>query len=109
MVSIQNLAGNHPLKWDRTGLVIEVMGNDQYQIKVDGTGRITLRNRKHLKPIGFQKPADPFPSLPSLSSTHLSGEGDKSNKPIGDQDGTMLVGQTNKSLVPSENDQSLAP
>ena len=48
-VSIQNLVGNHPTKWNRTGLVTEVLGNDQYNVRVDGSGRITLRNRKHLK------------------------------------------------------------
>ena len=84
------------------------MGNDQYQVKVDGTGRITLRNRKHLKPIGYQKPADPFPSLPSLSSAPLSGEGNK-DKSTGGHAETMLGGQANKSVAPSESDQSLAP
>ena len=62
-VSIQNLVGNHPTKWNRTGLVTEVLGNDQYNVRVDWSGRITLRNRKHLKPIGYRKPADPFPQL----------------------------------------------
>ena len=59
-VSLQNLAGNKPLKWDRTGIVVEVMQNDQYKIKVDGSNRVTLRNRKHLRIIGFIKPCEPF-------------------------------------------------
>ena len=40
-VAVQNLAGNHPTKWDKVGTVIEVKQNDQYAVKVDGTGRIT--------------------------------------------------------------------
>ena len=79
-VSIQNLAGNHPLKWDRTGLVVEALGNDQYNVRVDGTGRITLRNRKHLKPIGFQQPADPFPRQVVMPSTPVGKEGCTGNK-----------------------------
>ena len=67
-VSIQNLAGNSPLKWDRTGVVVEVLGYDQYYVKVDGTGRITLRNRKHLRKIGFRKPAEPFPETTITNS-----------------------------------------
>ena len=48
-VFIQNQTGNHPLRWDRTGLVIEVKQFDQYAVKVDGWGRVTLRNRKFLR------------------------------------------------------------
>ena len=50
-VSMQNQTGNHPLRWDRTGLVIEVKQFDQYAVKVDGSGRVTLRNRKFLRKI----------------------------------------------------------
>ena len=53
-VSVQNLLGNKPLRWDRTGLVVQVRQFDQYGVKIDGTGRITFRNRKHLRPIGHQ-------------------------------------------------------
>ena len=45
-VRIQNQVGNHPNKWDKTGVVIEVHQYHQYVIRVDGSGRITLRNRK---------------------------------------------------------------
>ena len=43
IVSIQNLEGNHPLKWYRNGIVVEVKQHDQYNVRVDGSGRITLR------------------------------------------------------------------
>ena len=48
-VYIQNLSGNNPLRWERTGIVMEVRDHHQYSVKVDGSGRITLRNRKHLR------------------------------------------------------------
>ena len=48
-VYVQNLVGNNPLKWEKTGLVIEALPYRQYKIKLDGTGRITLRNRKGLR------------------------------------------------------------
>ena len=47
-VRIQNQTGNHPNKWDRTGIVIEVRQFHQYLIRIDGSGRQTLRNRKFL-------------------------------------------------------------
>lgn len=48
-VMIQNQTGNHPTKWDTTGRIIEVKAFHQYLVRVDGSGRITLRNRKFLR------------------------------------------------------------
>ena len=50
-VLVQNQVGNHPSKWDITGVIVEVKEHDQYVVKVDGSGRMTLRNRKFLKKI----------------------------------------------------------
>ncbi|KAK3791461.1 hypothetical protein RRG08_046613 [Elysia crispata] len=47
-IRIQNQTGPFPMKWDKTGIVIEVCRFDQYFIRVDGSGRIKLRNRKFL-------------------------------------------------------------
>ena len=48
-VHLQNQTGNYPNKWDRTGVVVEVKQYHQYQIRVDGSGRLTLRNRQFLR------------------------------------------------------------
>ena len=48
-VRLQNQTGPHPKKWDKTGRVIEVRQYDQYVVRVDGSGRKTLRNRKFLR------------------------------------------------------------
>ena len=48
-VFIQNQNGSHPNKWDRSGVVLENIGYNQYRIKVDGSGRITNRNRRFLR------------------------------------------------------------
>ena len=42
-VRIQNQIGTQPLKWDKSGKVVEVRQHDQYVIKVDGSGRVTLK------------------------------------------------------------------
>ena len=49
LVRIQNQVGPHPTKWDKTGVIIEVRQFDQYIVRVDGSGRATLRNRKFLR------------------------------------------------------------
>ena len=48
-VRVQNQIGNHPTKWDNTGVVVEVRQYDQYVIRMDGSGRVTVRNRKFLR------------------------------------------------------------
>ena len=37
-VRIQNHIVHYPLKWDKTGVIIEVRQFDQYAVKVDGLG-----------------------------------------------------------------------
>merc|ERR1712055_1237113 len=48
-VLIQNQTGKAPLKWDKTGVIVEVMPFDQYIVKVHGSNRLTRRNRKFLR------------------------------------------------------------
>ena len=59
LVRVQNQTGPHPNKWDKTGSIVEVCQHDQYAIKIDGSGRITLRNRKFLRkfsPVHYDRP-----------------------------------------------------
>ena len=44
-VRVQNQTGAHPTKWDKTGTVIEVRQYDQYVVKIDGSGRMSTRNK----------------------------------------------------------------
>ena len=46
------------LKWDRSGTVTEALGNRQYTVRLDGSGRLSRRNRKHLKIINEPAPAN---------------------------------------------------
>ena len=48
-VRLQNQSGTHPKKWDKTGIVMQIGDNDQYIVRVDGSRRLTLRNRRFLR------------------------------------------------------------
>ena len=48
-VLVQNQSGRFPKKWDKSGTIVEVRANDQYTVKIDGSGRLTLRNRRYLR------------------------------------------------------------
>ena len=51
IVQVQNQRGSPANKWDLSGQVIEVLPHDAYLIKIDGSGRLTKRNRQFLRPI----------------------------------------------------------
>ena len=51
LVSVQNQTGNKPKRWDRTGVVVEALPYQQYRIRMDGSGDISLRNRRFLRRI----------------------------------------------------------
>ena len=55
-VDIQNQLGNHKRRWDKRGVVVQVKGHDQYEVRVDGSRQLTKRNRKFLRPF---KPVTP--------------------------------------------------
>ena len=48
-VAIQNQTGNNPNKWDKTGIVMENKPHSQVLIRVDGSRRVTMRNRRFVR------------------------------------------------------------
>ena len=55
VVSVQNQQGPHKNKWELSGVVVEVLGNDSYMVRLDGSGRISKRNRRFLRPVKMYK------------------------------------------------------
>ncbi|KAK8404656.1 hypothetical protein O3P69_007718 [Scylla paramamosain] len=49
---------------DRIGLIAEALPYWQYTVRLDGSGRISLRNRKHLRPVANSTPP-PAPQPPA--------------------------------------------
>ena len=70
-VSVQNQNGSHPKRWDRTGRVVGKLPFRQYRIKLDGSNRITLRNRKFLRRID---PVSAKPSARMITPRTLTNE-----------------------------------
>ena len=80
-VRVQNQVGSQPKKWDKTGTVIEVKQHDQYIVRVDGSRRVTLRNRKFLRryipvhqPIGLRTNQLPISAPPLRQAPYASTE-----------------------------------
>ncbi|XP_052791355.1 uncharacterized protein LOC128225477 [Mya arenaria] len=98
-VRIQNQVGQHPLKWDKTGVIIEVRQFDQYVVKVDGSGRVTLRNRKFLR-----KYIPVYPSPPAISPYKDNPfSSPKINLPVPLHKG-ILIPQTQPNSLPRQPD-----
>ena len=83
-VSIQNRSGSHPLRWDRTGIIVERLENKQYLVRTDGSGRVLLRTRAHLRKIdpGTRDSSDkelvpnhsPAEVSPQREALHIPGQ-----------------------------------
>ena len=52
-------------KWDRSGTIVELAQHRQYLIKMDGSGRLSHRNRRHLKKCIERIPQPPQPPQPA--------------------------------------------
>ena len=48
-VLVQNQLGNSPKRWEHRGVVDEVLPHRQYEVLLDGSRRLTLRNRQFLR------------------------------------------------------------
>ena len=56
VVRVQNQTGPFPRRWDKTGTGIEVCQFHQYLVRLAGSGRATLRNRKFLRKCAAPSP-----------------------------------------------------
>ena len=70
-MAVQNQTGRFPKKWDKTGVVMENMDHDKVLVRMDGSRRLTTRNRRFVKQI-----LSP-PDLPNLDvpSAHMQRHG----------------------------------
>ena len=50
-MAIQNQTGQNPTKWDKTVVIIENKPNSKVMIRVDGSRRVTLKNRRFVRPM----------------------------------------------------------
>ena len=74
VVSVQNQRGRNKNKWDNSGVVVECLPFSQYKVKLDGTGRVTLRNRVALRrivPYGVSVPDEGRLKLERSSGTGM--------------------------------------
>ena len=63
LAAIQNQSGRYPTKWDKTGVVVEVKPHEQIVVKVNGSRRLMLRNRRFVCELD--------PGKTSLEDQHL--------------------------------------
>jgi hypothetical protein len=63
-------------KWDRSGVIVEVGKYRQYSVKMDGSGRLSLRNRRHLQKIKINIPDVPhIVTTTPTAPTHVEDSG----------------------------------
>lgn len=52
-------------KWNKQGVILEQLDHRQYNIKILGSGRVTLRNRRFIKPCSIIQPQINIPTVPT--------------------------------------------
>ena len=118
----QNRAYGKPNKWDREGTIIQTGEHDQYLVRVHGTGRVTLRNRRFLRKFSPRQDID-YPSkaiiptvkdpLPEYPREVTQAEPTKVDNQTGREDGGTTVRDATpegQSLTPEvENDKGRDP
>ena len=96
-----------PLRWDTTGQVVETLPNHQYHVRVDGSGRITLRNRRFLRKLETPTTPPLIPSAaPETSTPNPNPMPLKPNTPVLQ---TMGTGITSNTTQPSTMTQTKTP
>ena len=61
LIQNQSGAGKAAKRWDRTGTVLEDNGYDKYSVRVDGSNRVTDRNRRYLRQFKPDSPVVKYP------------------------------------------------
>ena len=98
-VLIQNQTGQHPTRWDRSGVVVSAGDYDQYHVKVAGTGRVTLRNRRFLKK--YQPHS--LHGVPTSSVGHAYNQPDVSSPEPSKLPPTSLPETDEPSVIPEDS------
>ena len=98
-VLIQNQTGQHQTRWDRSGVVVSAGDYDQYRVKVAGTGRVTLRNRRFLK----KYQPDSLHGVPTLSVGHAYNQPDVSSPEPSKLPPTSLPETDEPSVIPEDS------
>ena len=62
LIQNQHGAGKIAKRWDKSGMILEHLGFNKYRVKVDGSGRVTDRNRQFLRKFTPVTPSLPGPS-----------------------------------------------
>ena len=108
-------------KWKKQGQIVEQLDNRQYHVRVSGSGRITLRNRRflrqcyHTKPRGTTLLIGSDNSIDTEGSSSLEQQSIPPETPSGDHhdgaghssntDTTGRQGQVEQSVSPSKSHQ----
>ena len=115
---MQNQTGRDKTKWDKTGVILENKPHKQVLVKMDGSRRMTLRNRRFIKQI--IPPVDTRPSQhrqqippsqgipdtpaqpdPPLHQPHAQQNGDDPEQLTGDITEQLSRGVTENTFSPA--------
>ena len=104
-VLVQNQTGRAPNKWDKSGVIIECKPHNQVNVMMDGSRKVSLRNRQFVRKIDVPMPISSSGVKPSqfVGSTHdeVAEVQDPGDRQVED---TEVVGHGSQELLPMSLD-----
>ena len=95
-------------RWNRTGVIAECLPNRQYYVKVFGSGRTTLRNRRFLKPAPITQ-ALPSPLISPTLNTPTGVQEDAATMDSVAPETTPDPGVSNSDIIPQTFTTNASP
>ena len=117
-VYIQNQrgVGKASKRWDRSGVVLEDKGFDKYSVKVDGSGRVTDRNRRFLRAFkpehGPNIPAPRPIAAEDASHVPVQGREDHDRAPLSEEYPSIPLNNPSEpapDIIRAEQGESVPP
>ena len=103
MIQNQIPSSRRSKKWDRQGTVLATGENDQYLVRVGGSGRLTLRNRRFLRKFQEQTRSrtitESVEGLPAIAMPTIAGEEEASfSAPTPSQSATPAIDRSSSEV-----------
>ena len=103
-VLVQNQTGRAPNKWDKSGVIVECKPHNQVNVMMDGSRKVSLRNRQFVRKIAVPMPGASSGVKPSQFIGFKQDDvGEVQDHGIGDSE---MVGDADQGRVPDSLDRN---
>ena len=82
-IRVQNQTATRTTKWDRTGVITDILSGRKYEVMMDGSHRLSICNRRHLRKISKPNSQEPRPPPQEEEVTIKEDDDDEEEQDLG--------------------------